>query len=31
MHIWYLTEQTKGLVKEWVGEDEVEAVELVVE
>jgi|LakMenEpi03Aug12_release.lakeMendotaPanAssembly.Ray.scaffolds.fasta_scaffold1050109_2 hypothetical protein len=31
MHIWYLTEQTKGLVTEWVGEDEVEAVELVVE
>ena len=30
-HIWYLTDETKGLVSEWVGEGEVEAVELVVE
>jgi hypothetical protein len=31
MHIWYLTNKTKGLVKEWVGEQGVEAVELVLQ
>ena len=30
-HIWYLTDQTKGLVSEWVEEGEVEAVELVIQ
>ena len=30
-HIWYLTDQTKGLVSEWVEEGVVEAVELVTE
>ena len=29
-HIWYLSEQTKGLVSEWVEEEGIEAVELVV-
>lgn len=31
MHIWYLTDKTKGLVSEWVREGEVEAVELIVQ
>jgi hypothetical protein len=30
-HIWYLSEQTKGMVPSWVEEEELEAVELVVE
>ena len=31
MHIWYLTDKTKGLVSEWIEEGEVEAVELIVQ
>jgi hypothetical protein len=31
MHIWYLTDKTKGLVSEWVLEEGFEEVELVVE
>ena len=30
-HIWYLSEQTKGLVPHWVVEEDLEPVQLIVE